>query len=211
MQFGKLQAREAKRWMEAKTFPATQLRPARIPFFRRGSEGSGRMELKPETLSKIRDATQHLFARANESLARQSLRNQAIREEPPPAFSAEAADSRNGHAEVIPASNSVSCSTFRHGYARCFNGSRVHQANCPVAGFCWDCWGGPALFVLQEPGPAPDSFCQRRPLALAWPNAIACPAVSPERGATFWLGGEGPAASPNITMLLMTLFPRWPI
>jgi len=90
MQFGKLKA------MEAKTLGG------KFPFFRRGSEGSGTVELKPETLSKIRDATQHLIARANESLARQTLRNQAIRDAPP--FSVEP-QHRNGHTEVMPISN----------------------------------------------------------------------------------------------------------
>lgn len=90
MQFGKLKA------MEAKTLDG------RLPFFRRGNEGSGTVELKPETLSKIRDATQHLMARANESLARQSLRNQAIREAPP--FSVEP-QQRNGHTEVMSSPN----------------------------------------------------------------------------------------------------------
>jgi hypothetical protein len=114
MLFAKLQAREAKA-LEGRTplfrrgyekgFPyATQLRPGKVPFFRKGSEGAGRTELKPETLGKIRDATQDLFARANESLARQSARHQSIRQEPPPAYLAEP-DSRRGHAEVMPASN----------------------------------------------------------------------------------------------------------
>ena len=71
MQFGNLQA------MEAKTLGK------RVPFFRRGSDGSGRVELKPETLSKIREATQHLVSRANESLARQSLGNKTDRDAPP--------------------------------------------------------------------------------------------------------------------------------
>jgi hypothetical protein len=90
MQFGKLKA------MEAKTLDG------RIPFFRRGSDGSGSLELKPETLSKIREATKHQFSRANESLARQSLRNQAVRDVPP--FSAEG-QPRKGHTDVTPASN----------------------------------------------------------------------------------------------------------
>jgi hypothetical protein len=92
MKFNKLQA------MEAKTLGG------RIPFFRRGCNGSGSLELKPETLSKIRDATHALFARANECLARQSSRNQALREGPPPTLSPEP-NSRNGRAEVVPASN----------------------------------------------------------------------------------------------------------
>jgi len=90
MKFGKLQA------MEAKTLDG------RVPFFRRGSDGSGSAELKPETLSKIRDATNHLVARANERLARQSSRNQVVRDAPP--FSAEMR-SQGGHAADIPASN----------------------------------------------------------------------------------------------------------
>jgi hypothetical protein len=114
MLFAKLQAREAKALGGQtpssgggyeKGFPyETQLRPGKVPFFRRGREGSGGMELKPETLAKIREATQHLFARANASLARQSSRRQAIEEEPPPDFLAEPV-SRNGHAEFMPASN----------------------------------------------------------------------------------------------------------
>jgi hypothetical protein len=113
-QFNKLQAREAKA-LEGSTassrrgyqsgFPyATQLRPGKVPFFRRGSEGSGKMELKPETLEKIREATQALYSRANEKLARQSARYRGVREEPPPAFSVEP-ESRNGHAEIVTASN----------------------------------------------------------------------------------------------------------
>jgi hypothetical protein len=84
MRFSNLQALESKklgggnpssRGVSEGTFPYdTQRRQDGIPFFRRGSDGSGSLELKPETLSKIRDATQHLFARANECLARQSVR-----------------------------------------------------------------------------------------------------------------------------------------
>jgi Sulfotransferase domain len=89
MKFGNLQA------MEAKTLGG------RIPFFRRGSDGSGSKELKPETLSRIRDATQHVFARANERLARQSMRTQAIRNAPPFSVNRE---NRNGNEKVLPAS-----------------------------------------------------------------------------------------------------------
>jgi hypothetical protein len=89
MQFSKLQA------VEAKTLGGG------IPFYRRGSDGSGNLELKPETLSQIRDATQSLLVRANESLARQSSRPQAVRQGAPRAFSAEP-PSRNGRAEVSP-------------------------------------------------------------------------------------------------------------
>jgi hypothetical protein len=114
MQFAKLQAREAKALGSRKSlfrrgyregFPyATQLAPGKVPFFRHGKDGAGKMELKPETLSRIREATQAVFARANESLARQSSRPQAERKEPPQAFSAEP-DSRGCRAEVLPASN----------------------------------------------------------------------------------------------------------
>ncbi len=85
-QFSKLQA------MEAKTLGG------KIPFFRRGRSGSGSQELKAETLSKIRDATQHLMARGNESLARQASRNQAVREGP-------TSTPRQGQPEFTPASN----------------------------------------------------------------------------------------------------------
>jgi hypothetical protein len=92
MQFSNLKA------MEAKTLGG------RIPFFRRGCDGSGRLELKPETLAKIRDATRHLVARADESLARQASGHQTVRVRPSPPFSVEA-NCRNGRAEVIPLSN----------------------------------------------------------------------------------------------------------
>jgi hypothetical protein len=91
-QFSKLKA------VEAKTLNGG------IPFFRRGSDGSGAEELKPETLRKIRDAAQQLMARANESLARQSLRHQAVREGPATTFSKEPI-LHNGQAEVIPAAS----------------------------------------------------------------------------------------------------------
>jgi hypothetical protein len=90
MEFGKLQA------VEAKTLKGG------IPFFRRGREGAGKQELKPETLSKIRDATRDLFARANERLARQSSRNQPVREGFSSAFSVEP-NSLKGRALATPA------------------------------------------------------------------------------------------------------------
>jgi hypothetical protein len=90
-QFSKLQAAEAKTL------------GGKIPFFRRGREGSGGLELKPETLSKIRDATAEMFARANKSLARQAAATQAALEESSRIFSPKA-NSRNGHAEILPAS-----------------------------------------------------------------------------------------------------------
>ena len=92
MEFSKLQA------MEAKTLDG------RIPFFRRGCDGSGTVELKAETLSAIREATQGLVARANESLARQSSRDPAVRDVPSPPYP-DKADGRKGHAEITPASN----------------------------------------------------------------------------------------------------------
>jgi hypothetical protein len=83
--------------MEAKTLGD------RIPFFRRGCDGASGLELKPETLSKIRDATRHVFARANDRLAAQSSRAQAGRIMPPDP--AEAGASNNGQAKVIVASS----------------------------------------------------------------------------------------------------------
>jgi hypothetical protein len=90
MQFKNLQK------MEAKTLNG------RIPFFRRGCNDTGRLELKIETYSKIRDATQHLMARANESLARQASRNRAGRVMSPVS---EKTEHRNGYAEIASASN----------------------------------------------------------------------------------------------------------
>jgi hypothetical protein len=92
MKFGKLQA------MEAKTLEG------KIPFFRRGCSGAGSLELKPDTLSKIRDATQHLISRADEMLALQVSRNQTVREKPAPPFT-DKADCRNASAKAIPACN----------------------------------------------------------------------------------------------------------
>ena len=87
MQFGKLQATEAKTL------------GGRVPFFRRGSDGSGSLELKPETVAKIHDATKDQFARANELLARQSARRKGIGG----SFAA-AAQARGGDGKVIPTS-----------------------------------------------------------------------------------------------------------
>jgi hypothetical protein len=67
-QFSKLQA------VEAKTLGG------QIPFFRRGRGGSGAMELKPETLAKIRNDTREILQRADERLARQASRLQAVGE-----------------------------------------------------------------------------------------------------------------------------------
>jgi hypothetical protein len=109
MLFSKLQARESKALVEKtadaqggyeKGFPyETKLRSGQVPFFRQGKEGAGKLELKPDTLAKIREATQQLFARANERLARQS-----VGEEPTSPFLADA-DSRRSCTEVVPASN----------------------------------------------------------------------------------------------------------
>ena len=85
MQFGKLQATEAKTL------------GGRVPFFRRGSDGSGSLELKTETVAKIQDATKDQFARANELLARQSECRKGIGG----SFSPQA---RAGEGKVIPAS-----------------------------------------------------------------------------------------------------------
>jgi Sulfotransferase domain len=59
MRFGKLQALEARALNGGSRL------------FRRGVDGSGVSELKPETLAQIRAATRDVMARANESLARQ--------------------------------------------------------------------------------------------------------------------------------------------
>jgi len=59
MRFGKLQAMEARALNGGSRL------------FRRGVDGSGVSELKPETLAQIRAATRDIMARANESLARQ--------------------------------------------------------------------------------------------------------------------------------------------
>ena len=90
MQFKNLQK------MEAKTLNG------RIPFFRRGGNDSGRLELKHETYSKIREATQHLMARANESLSRQYFRSRAVRDTTPVSAKTEF---RNGHTIAASAPN----------------------------------------------------------------------------------------------------------
>jgi hypothetical protein len=59
MKFSKLQAREAKTL------------GGKVPFFRRGCDGSGKLELKPETLKIIRESTGELMAKADQHLARQ--------------------------------------------------------------------------------------------------------------------------------------------
>jgi hypothetical protein len=63
MRFGNLQAMEARSYRGG----------SRI--FRRGVKGSGTSELKPDTLSQIRAASKDVMARANESLARQRLKD----------------------------------------------------------------------------------------------------------------------------------------
>jgi hypothetical protein len=90
MQFKNLQK------MEAKTLNG------RLPFFRRGLNDSGRLELKQETYSKIREATQHLMARANESLARQQFRSRAGQDASSVSVKPEY---RNGHTEVASTPN----------------------------------------------------------------------------------------------------------
>jgi len=93
MEFSKLQA------MEAKTLGK------QIPFFRRGQNGSGKLELKPETVARIRDATQSVMARADERLARQAAARQFALAEPMPAEPGEVR-SRNGQSRDIPACSS---------------------------------------------------------------------------------------------------------
>jgi hypothetical protein len=85
MRFGKLKA------VEAKTLGH------RIPFFRRGTDGSGKLELKPETLAKIQEDTKQVFARANDRLARQKARSSGGASSPP--FRGEA-DLRKGISAV---------------------------------------------------------------------------------------------------------------
>ena len=72
--------------------------------FRRGVDGSGVSELKPDTLSQIRAATKDVMARANESLARQRAKDRpgAI---PPSDSSSFAADSFSGRGETTPAAS----------------------------------------------------------------------------------------------------------
>ena len=66
MQFSNLKA------MEAKTLGS------RVPFFRRGCDGSGKLELKPETLKIIRESTAELMAQADQHLARQQAHGDEI-------------------------------------------------------------------------------------------------------------------------------------
>ena len=92
MRFGKLQAMEARALNGGSRL------------FRRGVDGSGVSELKPETLAQIRAATRDVMARANESLARQ----RAI-ERPGPMAQANAtsreAGSFEGRSETAPAAS----------------------------------------------------------------------------------------------------------
>jgi hypothetical protein len=90
MQFGKLQARQDKNYSGGSKV------------FRRGVQGSGASELKPETVAQIRAETQDLMARAQACLARQASRPRSARDMDN--FFA-APHLRNGHAEVVPASN----------------------------------------------------------------------------------------------------------
>jgi hypothetical protein len=80
MEFGKLRNMEAGIGGEFRPYPgrsdAKTLETA-IPFFRRGQDGAGARELKPETLTEIRAATKLLLQRANDNLARQKMRNVA--------------------------------------------------------------------------------------------------------------------------------------
>jgi hypothetical protein len=66
MAFNNLQA------FEAKTLGG------RTPLFRRGRDGSGRMDLKPETLQQIRERTGDLLDRLRERVERQRGRNQGL-------------------------------------------------------------------------------------------------------------------------------------
>src|SRR5580658_5497619 len=65
MRFGKLQALEARELNGGSRL------------FRRGVDGSGVSELKPETLAQIRAATRDVMARANESLAQQRSKDRS--------------------------------------------------------------------------------------------------------------------------------------
>jgi hypothetical protein len=91
MQFSNLQA------LEARTLEG------RIPFFRRGRDGSGILELEPDTVAQIRAATKHLVARANDSLARQGIKNQ-VADGRPAAAAQPRIHSGNGQVELAPLS-----------------------------------------------------------------------------------------------------------
>jgi len=90
MRFGKLQAMEAKALNGGSRL------------FRRGVDGSGESELKPETLSQIRAVSKDLMARAHEMLARQRLKYSGNRS---PDSSTIVDGARNGHGEVAPISS----------------------------------------------------------------------------------------------------------
>jgi hypothetical protein len=81
MAFTKLQA------FEARTLAG------RNPLFRRGREGSGRMDLKPETLLQIRERTGNLLERLRERVERQRGGNRGLEQK---AFDTSTAKSRPG-------------------------------------------------------------------------------------------------------------------
>jgi Sulfotransferase domain len=91
MRFGKLQALEARALNGGSRL------------FRRGVEGSGVSELKPETLSQIRAKTKEVMARANESLAQQRSKDRLLQMAPANSSSF-AADSISERGETAPAS-----------------------------------------------------------------------------------------------------------
>jgi hypothetical protein len=92
MRFGKLQAMEARALNGGSRL------------FRRGVDGSGVSELKPDTLSQIRSATKDVMARANESLARQRSKERPglISQSNPSSF---ADGSHSERSETVPASS----------------------------------------------------------------------------------------------------------
>src|SRR5580658_8085787 len=92
MRFGKLQAKEARELNGGSRL------------FRRGVDGSGVSELKPETLAQIRVATREVMARANESLARQRAKERSgtVAQANPTSF---AAGAFSGRGETAPASS----------------------------------------------------------------------------------------------------------
>jgi hypothetical protein len=100
MEFGKLREMEKGIGGEFRPYPGrpdgAKTEDSRIPFFRRGQDGSGARELKVETLTEIRAATELLLARANDRLARQKLKSRASGQAP-----TLNQHSENGHSGVV--------------------------------------------------------------------------------------------------------------
>ena len=164
--------------------------------------------LKPDTLSRIRAAAKDLVARANNALARQRLKNRSD-SVPRSAASSVKVESQRRSSETLPA--------FEHFVIPFTLGTismRVASAAPRPSKPLYDHWFllgmlGLALLLLFSMSLEPHQvlFANDSPLGARHAECNRLPSRFTGTWSDLsWLGGEGPAASPSITMLSLTLF-----